>query len=174
MTDEHTRKQAVPVGSWSRRQAIPALGTLVLAAVAVPGAVARQGEATPVADGEVREATMPDWRFGLETLQSPYEGALTKPDGLPAGVRVLACEVVLHNMATQPLEFMVTDVRLRDIDGVEYRAGEYLGTEPRLVSQNLPDGERTRGWVWFGLAEDVEPTAIVFIAPPPVLRISLE
>ncbi len=130
--------------------------------------------ATPVPARDILGVSrMPDWRFSGVNRRDPYEGTLTKPEGVPAGIRVAAFEVSLSNRSDQPLEFSISDVRLRDDDGVEYRAGEYLGTEPRLVSQNLPNGEITRGWVWFGLPENSTLASIVFIAPPPVLRVSL-
>lgn len=116
---------------------------------------------------------MPDWAFSLVTVADPYTGTVTKPASLPDGIRVIAFEVVLENRSQQPLEFVTSDVRLRDLDGVEYRAGEYLGAEPRLVSQNLPDGERTRGWVWFGVSQSTELNSLVFVAPPPVLQVAL-
>ena len=159
----------------SRRKAIPAIGAVVVAGLALPHSAVAQTEATPVASQEpLGEATMPDWRFSVVTYQNPYTGTLTKPEVVPDGIIAVACEVTLANNSPQPLEFPVADVRLRDIDGIEYRGGTYLGTEPRLVSQNLPEGERTRGWVWFGIPETTEPASIVFIAPTPVLRIRLD
>jgi len=116
---------------------------------------------------------MPDWRFAAINLRDPYEGTLTKPTGVSAGIRVVAFEVSLANQSDQPLEFSIANIRLRDSDGVEYRAGDYLGTDPRLVSQNLPNGEITRGWIWFGVPEETSLASIVFIAPPPTLRIAL-
>jgi hypothetical protein len=41
------------------------------------------------------------------------------------------------------------------------------------VSQNLPDGERTRGWVWFAVPEDVTIVEIRFVGPSPVFTVSL-
>lgn len=156
----------------NRRQALVSLSALGLMAAAGPTAHALQTEATPsVSDGT--EVSMPDWRFSLIEAHDPYAGGVTKPDIIPADVRIVACQVMLTNMSDQPMEFRVTDIRVRDSNGVEYRAGEYLGTEPRLVSQNLPDGERTRGWVWVALPTDVEPATVVFIAPPPVLQIKI-
>ena len=157
-----------------------AIAALVLAGAAPITAAAQQSQesatpaaASPESGQEIGEALMPQWRFAAIELVDPYTGTLTKPDALPANTRVVALQIVLQNESDQPLEFMVTDFRLRDADGTEYRAGEYLGTEPRIVSQNLPDGERTRGWVWFGIPQEAQLATIVFVAPPPVLRIDL-
>jgi len=166
-------------GAISRRGA---LAIMILAGAAPIGAAAQQSNepaeqsaATPASDEPtpVGEAEMPAWRFVVLDVIDPYGGTLTRPDGLPANTRVIALQVVLSNESEQPLEFMVTDFRLRVADGSEYRAGDYLGTEPRIVSQNLPDGERTRGWVWFGIPEAAVAASIVFVAPPPVLRVPL-
>jgi len=158
----------------SRRSAIVALGAAGLAAVWAPGVFASQDAATPAPDGDtLGEASMPDWRFAAINLRDPYEGTLTKPTGVSAGIRVVAFEVSLANQSDQPLEFSIANIRLRDSDGVEYRAGDYLGTDPRLVSQNLPNGEITRGWIWFGVPEETSLASIVFVAPPPTLRIAL-
>jgi hypothetical protein len=166
-------------GIISRRSAIAAfvlIGAAPLTAAAQQSDSATPAAATPVADATdqpLGEATMPQWRFTVLEMIDPYGGTLTKPDGLPANTRVVALQVILANESDQPLEFMVTDFRLRDTDGAEYRAGDYLGTEPRIVSQNLPDGERTRGWVWFGIPEATQVSSLVFIAPPPILRVPL-
>lgn len=167
----------------SRRRAIVALSAAGFAAVWAPGVLARQDPATPATPTTpnvppttgslLGEASMPDWRFAAVNLSDPYEGTLTKPAGVSGGVRVVALEVSLANESDQPFEFSITDIRLRDTDGIEYRAGDYLGTNPRLVSQNLPNGEITRGWVWFGIPEESSLASIVFVAPPPTLRISL-
>ena len=62
---------------------------------------------------------------------------------------------------------------MRDTQGFQYAAGDVTGTEPRLVSQNLPDSERTRGWVWFMVPENAELTEIAFDGPPPSFRVPL-
>jgi len=183
MTDNDTERQAPHASAVSRRRALATLGAIGLVGALTPAARAQQpgtpvpatGASTPVAGTEVNlEVAMPDWRFAVVTIQDPYQGTPTRPDSVPAGARVVAYQVVLTNNSDLPMEFTIADIRLRDIDGVEYRAGEYIGTEPRLVSQNLPDGERTRGWVWFGIPEGTEPSSIVFVAPPPTLRIRLD
>jgi hypothetical protein len=166
-----------PGGAAISRRAV--LASALAASVIPFGAAAFQSTeatptvATPAEPVALGEAAMPNWRFVVTDFLDPYQGTLTKPEGVPSGTRVVALQLILLNESDQPLEFMVTDFRLRDVDGSEYRAGEYLGTEPRIVSQNLPDGERTRGWVWFGLPESAQAASIVFIAPPPVLRIPL-
>lgn len=184
MTISDTDRRAPLASAVNRRTVLVAFGALGLAGAAVRPALGQQagstpvpaaGEATPSAGAEVNlEVQMPDWRFAVVTVQDPYPGTLNRPDSVPAGLRVVAYQVVLTNDSNMPMEFTISDIRLRDSDGVEYRAGEYIGTEPRLVSQNLPDGERTRGWVWFGIPENSQPSSIVFIAPPPTLRIRLD
>lgn len=175
MNHKNNPSSCLPSVLLTRRRALASVGALSLIAATGTPAHARQGEATPVpAEMDGVEVSMPDWRFSLVDRQDPFDGELTKPDVLPPNTRVVAYQIVLTNMSDQPMEFTLSDIRIRDIDGVEYRAGEYQGTEPRIVSQNLPDGERTRGWVWFGVPEDVEVTSIVFVAPPPVLRIDIE
>lgn len=130
--------------------------------------------ATATADSEIiGEATMPQWRFVVLEMQDPFTGTLTRPTVLEANKRVVALHVILSNESDQPLEFMASDFRLRDTEGTEYRGGDHIGTEPRIVSQNLPDGERTRGWVWFGLPIEAVAANMVFVAPPPVLRVPL-
>jgi hypothetical protein len=160
----------------NRRHALVSLGVVGLATLSSRSASAQQAGATPAAsdDSEIGRSSMPDWQFSAVSLSDPYTGTMTKPTGLPAEARVVSLQVILTNASDQPLEFSVTDVRLRDANGSEYRAGEYLGTEPRLVSQNLPSGERTRGWVWFGVPDNVDLASIVFSAPPPLLSLSLE
>lgn len=156
----------------NRRRAIGALGVLGLMATTSNAAMASQAQSTPVTGGaEPIEVMMPDWRFSLIETVDPYVGELTKPQGVPAGLRVVGCQVVLTNMSDQPMDFSLRDIRARDADGVEYQAGDYVGTEPDIVSQNLPNGERTRGWVWFGIPEATQIASIVFLAPRPVLRV---
>jgi hypothetical protein len=154
----------------SRRDAIASLGAISLMAL---GAGHASAQATPEAATEPVEVTMPDWRFTFLTAADPYEGEITRPSAVPEGLRIVAYEVMLANMSEQFMDFAVRDIRIRDIDGVEYRGGDYQGTEPRMISQNLPNGERARGWVWFGVPVDAEISTILFVAPPPLLRIPL-
>ena len=132
-------------------------------------------DATPAAQGEmVGQAEMPRWIFTVLILQDPYAGVLTRPAELEPGMRYIGAEVLIQNQSDQPLEFAASDVRLRDEQGVEYpSSAAVVGAEPKLSGQNLPDGERTRGWVWFAVPENVVLTEMRFIAPPPQLRVPL-
>ncbi len=47
------------------------------------------------------------------------------------------------------------------------------GSEPKLVAQNLPDGERTRGWVWYSIPTDAKVAEVRFYGPRPVFRVKL-
>lgn len=154
----------------TRREAVASLGALGLIAL---GSSQVSAQATPEAASEPVEVTMPDWRFSLYTSADPYEGEITRPTAIPEGLRVVGYEVMLTNMSQQFMDFAIRDIRVRDIDGVEYRGGDYQGSEPRMISQNLPNDERARGWVWFGVPEDAEISTILFVAPPPLLRIPL-
>jgi hypothetical protein len=139
-------------------------------------AVAQEAQtATPSAAAEfVGQAEMPRWVFTVQIFQDPYAGVLTRPAEPEPGMRYIAAEVVIKNQSDQPLEFAATDVRLRDEQGVEYAVSSgVVGEEPKLVSQNLPDGERTRGWVWFAVPQDVAITEVRFVPPPPQLRVQL-
>lgn len=172
MSHELSDTPQVVTQTVSRRRALGALGVLSLMATTGNAAMASQAESTPVTgDSGTIEVMMPDWRFSLIETVDPYVGELTKPQGVPAGLRVVGCQIVLTNMSDQPMDFSIRDIRARDADGVEYPAGDYVGTEPDIVSQNLPNGERTRGWVWFGIPETTQIASIVFLAPRPVLRI---
>src|SRR5215213_4332740 len=122
----------------------------------------------------VGQAEMPHWVFTIQVFQDPYAGELTRPAEPEPGVRYVAAEVVIENQSDQPLEFTASDVRLRDEQGVEYAVSSgVVGEEPKLVSQNLPDGERTRGWVWFAVPQDAAITEVRFVPPPPQLRVQL-
>jgi Domain of unknown function (DUF4352) len=122
----------------------------------------------------VGQAEMPNWVFRVQVFQDPYAGVLTRPAEPEPGIRYLAAEVVIENQSDQPLDFMTSDVRLRDEQGVEYGANSaVIGEEPRLVSQNLPDGERTRGWVWFAVPQGAVIAEVRFLPAPPQLRVRL-
>lgn len=139
-------------------------------------ATALAQEGTPsAAEGEmVGQAEMPRWVFVVLVLQDPYTGVLTRPAEPEPGIRYIGAEVVIENQSDQPLEFAASDVRLRDEQGVEYSSSSaVIGEEPKLTGQNLPDGERTRGWVWFAIPEDAVITELRFIAPPPQLRVQI-
>jgi hypothetical protein len=133
------------------------------------------GADTPVSGEEIhREVTMPDWRFAVVAIRDPYQPADSNSQQIPAGMRMVAYQIILTNNSVESLDFGISDIRLRDIDGFEYRAGERIGDEPRLSSQNLPGGDRIRGWVWYLIPENTTPTSIVLVAPEPRLRIRLD
>ena len=136
-----------------------------------------QTDGTPVADlpfeNVVGESLMPAWRFMVTIFEDAYRGTIKQPADAPPGTRFVGAEVVISNESDQPLEFRVNAIRLRDSRGFQYTAGETIGSEPRVVSQNLPDRERTRGWVWFLLPGDAEVTELVFEGPAPLLRVSI-
>jgi len=132
-------------------------------------------DATPTADAsEVGHATVPNWTFTVLQVNRPYAGDITKPKEIDPALVVVAAQVVITNGSDQTLSFSLSDIRLKDDAGTEYPAGEVIGSEPRLVTQDLPDGERTRGWVWFGLPADSVPTQLILTGPVPVFRIPLE
>jgi hypothetical protein len=139
-------------------------------------AVAQEAQtATPNAAPEiVGQAEMPQWIFTVQVFQDPYAGVLTRPAEPEPGMRYIGAEVVIENQSDQPLEFTASDVRVRDEQGVEYAVNSgVVGAEPKLVSQNLPDGERTRGWVWFAVPQDAAITELRFAPAPPQLRVQL-
>src|SRR5690349_2181643 len=105
----------------TRRRAVASFGAVGMAGLLAQAARAQQPAGTPVpaasptAGQEVNlEATMPDWRFSVVTIQDPYKGTITKPSGVPAGIRVVAYQVVLTNNSDMPMQFSITDIRLRD------------------------------------------------------------
>jgi hypothetical protein len=131
------------------------------------------GTPTPTGGESIGDAVTPNWRFTVVDFQDPYTGKITKPEGVPNGTRIVSSQIILTNDSDQPLQFTITDIRLHDSEGFEYRAGDVLGSEPRIVSQNLPDGERSRGWVWFAVPTANKPASLIFEAPPPILTVKL-
>lgn len=138
--------------------------------------------ATPPAEGTATstkpptvlgQVDAPTWSFSLNSLDDPFTGKLVFPTKIAAGNRVVRAEVVIINASDQPLDFQNSKVHLVDTDGIEYVAGNAQGSDPSLVSQTLPNGERSRGYVWFVIPETSELAQIKFIAPPPQLRILL-
>ena len=141
-----------------------------------PALVALAQESTPEAATSevVGQAETPRWIFSVLVLQDPYAGVLTRPAEPEPGVRYIAAEVRIENQSDQPLEFAASDIRLRDEQGSDYPSSSaVIGAEPKLTGQNLPDGERTRGWVWFSIPESAVITELRFVAPPPQLRVQL-
>jgi hypothetical protein len=144
-----------------------------------PGAVLAPANATPTAaaptsvPGSVGEVMAPDWRFTVTQFHDPYEGAVSRPAEPDPDTRYVGAEVTISNESDQPLSFSASDVRLKETTGFEYNAGSVLGEEPKLVSQNLPDGERTRGWVWFMVPKKATFSELRFIGPAPIFRVTL-
>jgi hypothetical protein len=127
-------------------------------------------DGTPMAVGR---AEAPAWEFALLTFQDPYRGTLQQPAKPRTGVRYVGAEVQITNGSDQALAFFSSDVKLNENTGLEFRAGDTLGSEPRLRGRNLNPGERARGWVWFELPEGAKLTRITFVAPGPEFRIKL-
>jgi uncharacterized protein DUF4352 len=115
----------------------------------------------------------PNWTFTVVAVDDPYKGEVTRPKKQAPGTRYVSAQVVITNGSDEPLQFDIVDVRLVDQDGIEYPAGDVTGSEPKLVAQNLPDGERTRGWVWYSLPTDAKVNEVRFYGPRPVFRIKL-
>jgi hypothetical protein len=138
--------------------------------------VAAQDDVPATSSAELEdggEASMPDWGFVVRSYIDPFQGKLQFPEGIPSDRRVVQVEVVIVNASDQPLSFKASDVHLMDNDGIEYAAGNAAGFEPKLVSQDLPDGERTRGSVWFVVPESAQMAEVKFFAPPPQLRVKI-
>lgn len=144
-------------------------------AFVIVGDVAAQDDATPRAASTemVGQIEAPRWIFTVYSLEDPYAGKLTRPEEPVPGFRYISALVEINNASDQPLEFATSDVRLRDEQGVEYPAGAVSGREPKLQSQNLPGGEKTRGAVWFGVPEDIVTRDLTLVAPAPQLRVLL-
>lgn len=123
--------------------------------------------------GAVGTAGAPNWSFTVVAIEDPYTGQILRPSEPDPDARIVAVQVIITNASDSPLDFQVSDVRLRDTDDVEYQAGDAIGSAPRLVSQNLPDGERTRGWVWFQIPKDSRVNEIRFYGPRPIFRVQV-
>ena len=131
-------------------------------------------QATPDAVSADRTAMAPNWSFVLHSYQDDYSGEIQAPQERPAGMRFAAAEVEIIDDSDQPLAFTPIDVRLRSVDGIEYRGGSAIGMEPTINPRNLNPGERSRGWVWFTVPEGTTASEIVYIAPQPQFRITIE
>jgi hypothetical protein len=132
-----------------------------------------QGTPTSTPAELIGDVVTPSWRFTVVDFQDPYTGKLTKPGGVPDGTRIVSSEVILSNDSDQPMQFTITDIRLHDTEGFQYRAGDFLGTEPQIVSQNISSGQRLHGWVWFGIPISATPSSLILEAPRPILTVDL-
>lgn len=149
-------------------------GSLALGVVVAP-LIGNQDPAlaTPEADAGERSAGAPNWQFVAQTFQDPYNGQIQAPPQPPAGTRFVAAEVEVINDSDQSLDFTPLDIRLRSDSSVEFRGGSAIGTEPTINPRNLNPGERSRGWVWFIVPEEIAVTELVYVGPPPQFRIPL-
>jgi hypothetical protein len=147
-------------------------GALIARGATTPAA---DSTATAVATGSSTRKTQvdaPAWSFALNSLDDPFTGKLVFPK-VSADNRVVRAEVIVINASDQPLDVQIAKVHLVDTEGIEYSAGNAQGSDPSLVSQTLPNGERSRGFVWFVIPADAELAQIKFIAPAPQLRIPI-
>jgi hypothetical protein len=96
------------------------------------------------------------------------------PQEQPPGMRFVAAEVEVINASDQSLAFTPIDIRLRTLDGIEYRGGSAIGTDPTINPRNLNPGERSRGWVLFTIPEAGVAVELAYLAPQPQFRIALE
>jgi hypothetical protein len=106
-------------------------------------------------------------------FQDPYQGQVSRPATPDPDTRYVGAEVAITNESDQPLNFSTSAVTLKDKTGIEYPAGFVIGEEPKLVSQNLPDGERTRGWVWYMIPKGAKSSELRFTGPSPIFRVPL-
>lgn len=163
---------SMQAGQTSRRRLLwAAAGTML----AVPDAPSRASasQATQQSDEPIARVESPAWSFVLHELQDPYDGEIQAPEEPPPGTRYVATEVEIINDADQALNFTPLDIRLRDEAGVEYRGGVAIGAEPTINPRSLNPGERSRGWTWFIVPEDVQLVEAVYVAPPPQFRVPL-
>ena len=69
------------------------------------------------------------------------------------GMRLIAVELIVESTANKGVSVNPMYTSIRDADGYEYN-GSIFGREPSLKSQNdLPRGEKMRGWVTFEIPE---------------------
>jgi hypothetical protein len=169
------RKDREMTGETSRRKVVAA--ALALPGIGLLGRLGHEAaaqDATPTSQAEVGSAKAPDWTFSVLQVQRPYTGTVTKPKDLDPALEVIAAQILITNASDQVLSFSLSDIRLKDDSGTEYPAGDVIGSEPRLVTQDLPDGERTRGWVWFGVPAGTVATQLILSGPVPSFRVPLE
>jgi len=145
--------------------------TAGVATIGLSSAAAAQ-EATPTTT-PIGSAEAPKWTFSITIYNDPYKGVISRPKTPPEGTRIVGAEIIIENGSDQPMSYTTRDIHLRSIDGVEYPAGQVDGEEPGLVSQDLPDGERARGWIWFAVPEADQLKEIRFLGPQPVFRVAV-
>jgi hypothetical protein len=131
------------------------------------------GSATAQGATVVGEAGAPDWSFTVVTVEDPYTGEVTRPQTPEPNTRFVSAQVIVTNGSAVPMQFEVADVHLVDANGDEYPAGSVIGPQPKLVGQNLPDGERSRGWVWYSVPNDAKVTEIRLYGPRPVFSVAI-
>jgi hypothetical protein len=122
----------------------------------------------------MRRVSAPAWTFGVNQVLDPYPGTIQAPTTPPPGTRYVAAEIEIDNGSDQGLAFTPVELRVRDAAGMEYRGGSAVGTEATVAVRNLNPGERSRGWVWFTVAEDAELVEIAYVGPQPQFRIALD
>jgi hypothetical protein len=174
-------ERTLPMGNTSRRRLLTGLAgagtSLALAVELLPEARSALAAASPTpstsASGNIGQVDAPTWSFALRTFDNPYTGKLQFPSTIPNGSRVVRAEVIIINASDQPLDFQATNVHLLDSEGTEYPAGNAQGGEPKLVSQTLPNGERSRGSVWFIVPNSAELASVRFYPPSPQMTIPL-
>jgi hypothetical protein len=158
----------------SRRRLLGAVALAGAASAPTGGgrAVPALAQGTP-AEGEIGRAEAPAWTFAVFAVQDPYLGEILQPQTAPTGTRYVSAEVQIDNASDQPLNFNPVEIRLRDAAGTEYRGGSAVGTEAYLSVRNLNGGERSHGWVWFTVPENVEIVEIAYYGPQPVFSVVL-
>lgn len=129
--------------------------------------------ATPVAGIMVGSAKAPNWTFIVHSYHDPYQGQIQVPKQAPPQTRYVAAEIEIDNDSAQPLNFNPADVRVRDNNGIEYRGGSALGTEPFVSARNLNSGERSRGWIWFTVTIGAQLVQLAYLGPQPEFDIDL-
>lgn len=142
-------------------------------AAATIGSERLHAQGTPVGQDEIETALAPDWTFSVLRFQDPYAGVIQVPQEQPPGMRVAGAEVEIVNGSDQGLAFTPIDLRLRTDDGIEYRGGSAIGSDPTINPRNLNPGERSRGWVLFTVPEQSEAVELVYLAPQSQFRIAL-
>lgn len=155
------------------RRNLLAAGVAGVAALTL-GRVEVEAQATPAAAEGLWSAESPHWTFIVHAFEDPYSGEIQVPQEIPAGMRFVAAEVEVVNDSNQALAFTPIDIRLRTLDGTEYRGGSAIGTDPTINPRNLNPGERSRGWVLFTVPESSEVVELAYLAPQPQFRIPLQ